>query len=107
VVVGGDRRLGAALARIPWPDGDALVLGAPGTGNEPGAAYVVRASTLAALHSFTLQADSRPAALALSGTMPGGGFGAALAVGDWNGDGALDLAIAAAQTVALYWGPLL
>jgi hypothetical protein len=106
--------LGSALGSLPWPLGDALVLGAPSPlpTDNPGAGtlFVVRGPTLSGkLSALRLEADGRPAATVLSGAHPGDGLGSQIVVGDVNQDGRLDILVAAAKakTVYLVPGPLL
>jgi hypothetical protein len=106
-------QLGAALERIHRPLGDALFLGAPSLlpSSSPGAgsAYLLRGPMLSVLPTFALGADGQPAAAVLSGGKDGDSFGSAAAIGDFNGDGLDDLAVAAAaaHTITVFAGPLL
>jgi hypothetical protein len=105
-------RLGAALGRLPWPGGDALVTGAPsplGTDPPAGAAFLLRAQTLRAFTHLQLGASGQPAAAALAGAQPGDRFGSLISVADFDGDGADDLAVATPKTKAIliFRGPLL
>ncbi len=106
-------RLGAALAVLPWPGGDALLIGAPSPlpAATPGAGafYVVRGATLRAAPMLQLGANGSPAAAALLGARPGDALGSQLLVGDFDSDGYPDVAVgaAAAKTISIVRGPLL
>jgi hypothetical protein len=112
--------LGAAIASVPYPLGDGLVLGAPSPSpaNPPamftpsnGSLFLVRGPTLAALPNGTVlfQDDGTPAASIATGDHTGDQFGSHVLVADFNQDGILDLAVGAAKAklVYIFAGPLL
>jgi hypothetical protein len=105
----GDVSLGAAICRMSWPRGDALVAGAPSAHNGGGAAFLVRGQTLKAAPSLKLDAGGRPAAVALSGENLGAALGGLLLVDDFDGDGFADLLAAGPGNIVFYVekGPLL
>jgi hypothetical protein len=96
--------LGAAVIALRAPLGDALVVAAP---DGAGAAWLLRGEAVASLGRLEVASDGRPAALALAGAA-NDGLGAALAAGDFDGDGALDLAltVAGGRAISVVPGPL-
>jgi hypothetical protein len=85
----GDRA-GTAVARVGDVDQDGaeeILIGAPSSGSTPGKAYLIRGGT----YSGTVSLSS----IAAFTGAPGDQAGAALAVGDFNSDAALDLLIGA------------
>jgi hypothetical protein len=105
-------RLGSSLARLSWPGGDAVVLGAPSTvpTSSPGAGSVliVRSFTLGVAPQLVVGADGRPAAVSIDGAHAGDGLGLQVAVGDLDGDGYADVLVtSASKSLLVFRGPLL
>jgi len=110
--------MGAALARVPRPAGDTLILGAPfrlpGAGGAPpnpgdgtigtraGAVLVVRGGTVRALDPLFFDAEGQPAAIVAFGTADQDAFGALLAVGDFDGDHRSELVVGAGRARRAY-----
>jgi MYXO-CTERM domain-containing protein len=105
-------RMGASLARLAWPGGDAVVLGAPSSipATSPGAGSVliVRGVTLGVAPQLVVGADGRPAAVSITGAHAGDGIGAQVAVGDLDGDGYADVLITTtSKSLLVFRGPVL
>jgi hypothetical protein len=100
------RKLGVVLGRLQRDVGDLLMIGAPG--DAAGAVYLVCGPSLRAVPAMEIGDDGQPAAAALAGAGPGDRFGTHFATGDFDSDGALDLAVAAdgVRNIYLFRGPL-
>ena len=100
--------LGAALARIPHPLGDDLIVGAPAqptaqaTTTGTGAAFVVHGGSLGVQPALQLDAQGKPAAQVVFGGTAGDAFGAHLQIGHFKNTDGWDLAVAAAGARVAY-----
>jgi hypothetical protein len=106
-------QLGSALAVLPRAFGDAIVIGAPArlvvppaASTDAGRGFVVGAATLRALPSLQILDGGAPAQAVYEGAAAGDAFGGAFAIGDFDRDQILDLAVAGDHGVTLYYGPL-